>query len=433
MNKSEKRINGTKLIRAFLEIEVLKSEKLRTTVLSTGFLFISLLWGIVILFSHERYRKFMGQQAPLFLLPAYFACVAVYFFFLRNIIMQYLQQKKPLSLYLRYFNAFIEVSIPTMVILIVAPYQDTVHVLMVPPILAYFVFIVLSSLTLNEWICRFAGLVAALEYTVICGYFLHFSDVSKSELFSMGWYGFFSRGLILFMGGLATGFITSQIKNQLLAAFKAQQEHDRIENIFGQHVSPEVVSKLLSEKANVSEYIPVCVMFLDIRNFTNFTEHNEPAVVVQYLNQLFDFMVEIIHGHQGIINKFLGDGFMAVFGAPISSEYDVSNAVQSALEIIKRAEEKVQKGALPQLEINIGLHFGYGITGTIGSTRRLEYTIVGDVVNSAAHIEQLNKVYNTKILISEDALQKLPQMNAEFVDTTTLKHRDQPMRLYKLM
>lgn len=88
-------------------------------------------------------------------------------------------------------------------------------------------------------------------------------------------------------------------------------------------------------------------MFLDIRNFTHFTEQNEPSVVVNYLNNLFKHIVKIIHDNKGIINKFLGDGFMAVFGAPLSNGNDVANAANAALEIIQRIEEEIKKAISP--------------------------------------------------------------------------------------
>lgn len=78
------------------------------------------------------------------------------------------------------------------------------------------------------------------------------------------------------------------------------------------------------------------------------------------------------------------------------------------------------------------MHFGYAVTGTIGTKKRQEYTIIGDVVNSAAHIEQLNKTYNSSILISEDAIKKLPELKAELVGNVILKHRDKPIQLYRL-
>lgn len=420
------------MIQTLLELETLKSEKLRMTVLIIVFMVLFLMWVVIIAVSPKKYHEFFGQEFSVVTLPGFLAFVAFYFVLIRYYIIQFIQHKKNLPTLVRYLNAFVEVSIPTLAIIIIAHYKTPVYALLMPAILAYFIFIILSSLTLNKWLCLFSGAVAAIEYLSLSFYIIHYTDVSGIDPFLTGWHAYASRGALLLVGGAVTGFITVQIKNQFITVFEVQKECDRIESIFGQHVSPEVVSKLLSKNANASEYVPVCIMFLDLRNFTNFTEQNKPDVVVNFLNHLFEYMVEIIHNNKGIINKFLGDGFMAVFGAPVSSGNDVANAVQAALEIIKRTNEETKDCTIPDLKIGIGLHYGYAITGTIGTKRRLEYTIVGDVVNSTAHIEQLNKTYNTSVLISEDAFNKISGVHAEFIGSVTLKHRDTPIKLYKL-
>ncbi|AWN75185.1 adenylate/guanylate cyclase domain-containing protein [Legionella anisa] len=413
-----------------LEEEILKTEKLRTTILSIVFALLSLMWIIFIIYAPEIFFR-IGNISAL-LLPAYLASATLYFLLMRVIISQYIAHKKNIPTYLRYLNAFLEINIPTFGIIIATNFQTPVYVLLMPPVLLYFIFIILSSLTLNEWICRFSGLVAAIEYWGLSYYILNYTNITSIDYYLVAWFAFAARGMILLIAGIITGFVTSQIKKQLFAAFDAQKERDRIEGIFGRHVSPEVVSKLLSKDAHASEYLPVCIMFLDIRNFSYFTEQNEPSVVVDYLNNLFKHIVKIIHDNKGIINKFLGDGFMAVFGAPLSNGNDVANAANAALTIIQCIEEERKKGTLPDLKLGIGLHFGHAVTGTIGTKKRQEYTIIGDVVNSAAHIEQLNKTYHSQVLISEDAMKQLSEIKGEFVGNATLKHRDTPIKLYKL-
>lgn len=416
----------------FLEVEILKSERLRTTILALVFTLLSLMWTIFIAHSPEKYYKLMGEDTSVVIIPGYLGLIACYFFLVHKVINQYLNHKKTLPILIRYFNAFIEVSIPTLLIIIMMHYRIPLYILLMPPLLAYYVFIVLSALTLSERICLFSGIVAAIEYLSLSYYVLNYTDTSRIDPFLTAWYAFASRGMLLLIGGLVTAFITSRIKRQLFASYNAQKERERIESIFGQHVSPEVASRLLSKNANASEYLPACVMFLDVRNFTHFSEQNKPPVVVNYLNNFFEYAVEIIHSNKGIINKFLGDGFMAVFGAPISSGNDVANAVQAALAIIKCSEEE-KKNNIFGLKLGIGLHFGYVIAGTIGTKRRLEYTVVGDAVNVTAHIEQLNKTYNSSILISEDAFKKLPETKAELIGSVALKHREKPMKIYRLV
>ena len=120
-------------------------------------------------------------------------------------------------------------------------------------------------------------------------------------------------------------------------------------------------------------------------------------------------MIEIVNRHNGIINKFLGDGFMAVFGAPISDGNDCLNAIAASQEILTRINQEIALGNISETRVGIGLHAGEAVTGSIGSSLRKEYTVIGDVVNLASRIEQLNKKFNTQLLISKavkDALEE---------------------------
>src|SRR4030095_4787541 len=129
-------------------------------------------------------------------------------------------------------------------------------------------------------------------------------------------------------------------------------------------------------------------------------EKRSPEEVVTYLESLFEFMIEIVNRNHGIINKFLGDGFMAVFGAPLSDGADCANAVRSAQEILARVRDEAEQGRILPTTVGIGLHAGEAVTGSIGSALRREYTVIGDVVNLASRIEKLNKQFGSQLLIS---------------------------------
>src|SRR5207248_2173036 len=125
----------------------------------------------------------------------------------------------------------------------------------------------------------------------------------------------------------------------------------------------------------------VGVMFLDIRNFSSYAAGERPEAVMAYLNTLFDFMIDIVNEHQGIVNKFLGDGFMAVFGAPVEDAERCAHAVGASLEILERLDRLNAAGKIRPTRVGIGLHMGEAVTGNVGSADRKEYTIIGDVVN----------------------------------------------------
>ncbi len=170
----------------------------------------------------------------------------------------------------------------------------------------------------------------------------------------------------------------------------------------GSTFSPAVMEKLLNQKTDLeNEVRHVTVMFLDIRNFTTFSESRSPDEVISYLNKLFSFMVDTVNAHQGIINKFLGDGFMAVFGAPLEDGRSEFNALTAAREISDRLRLALTEG-LESTKIGIGLHSGQAVTGNVGSTQRQEYTIIGDVVNLASRIESQTKTFGAEILVSKE-------------------------------
>jgi adenylate cyclase len=134
-------------------------------------------------------------------------------------------------------------------------------------------------------------------------------------------------------------------------SFVMIQERNRIRRTFGEYVFPVVMDKLLTIQPHLrSELRTVCVMFLDIRNFTAFAEKQRPEAVVAYLESLFEFMIEIVNRHHGVINKFLGDGFMAVFGAPLSEGADSVNSVEAAREILPELPPKCVHAARPSPE-----------------------------------------------------------------------------------
>ncbi len=238
-----------------------------------------------------------------------------------------------------------------------------------------------------------------------------------------------AAGLLLYLALFAIFYRAYQSQKH------ANEERNRIMGVFGQHVSPEVVNKLLSQNIDQGgEMRNVCLMFLDIRNFTAFTEKAHPAEVVDYLNSLFEFMVDCVNRNQGIVNKFLGDGFMAVFGAPIPDEKNCHHALKASIEILNELTRFNAGRDGEPTRVGMGLHAGYAVTGTIGSAQRKEYTIVGDTVNVAKRIEEMNKSLGSRLLVSEEvwnALIAKPRA-AEKVGRVRVKGHEAPILLYKV-
>src|SRR5262249_30169749 len=133
---------------------------------------------------------------------------------------------------------------------------------------------------------------------------------------------------IMLVAGLVAGLVATRLRRTFRRAVDESAARERVTNLFGQHVSPAVVDRLLERPAEFSgETREICVMFLDIRNFTAQARERRPDEVVLFLNQIFAFMIEAVDRHGGFINKFLGDGFMAVFGAPLDDARAAQHAV----------------------------------------------------------------------------------------------------------
>lgn len=195
----------------------------------------------------------------------------------------------------------------------------------------------------------------------------------------------------------------------------------RIKNLLHQQVSGAVANELLSSKDTEKiERRFVCIMFLDIRDFTPFAENKKPEEIIQFQNQVFGFMIDIVNQYNGIINQILGDGFMATFGAPVSSDNDCKQAFLAAREIINVLQSKSNKGDIPETKVGIGLHAGYVVAGNVGTQERKQYSITGNTVILASRLEQLNKEFGSSIVISRQVYDELPEKLQEGLEFTSV-------------
>ncbi len=336
---------------------------------------------------------------------------------------------------LQYLSAFIETSIPTIAMMVAAQFIEPVYTLFTPAPFVYAIFIVMSILRLNARLCIFTGAVAGLEYSIMAAIYLNSSPTAGFEPILTALPHHVLRGMLFFLAGVTAGLVTTQIKRRTINSLEIIDERNRISRTFGEYVSPAVMDKLMTVKPDFrSEKKQVCVMFLDIRDFTSFSEKRAPEEVFQYLESLFEFMIEIVNRHHGIVNKFLGDGFMAVFGAPLSDGDDCLNAIAAAREIVERVNEEVAAGRILPTSVGIGLHFGEAVTGSIGSSLRREYAVIGDVVNLASRIEQLNKKFGSHILVSDsvwNAAGERGDSGTPMVEVQ-VKGREAPIQIYQM-
>jgi adenylate cyclase len=299
----------------------------------------------------------------------------------------------------RFANALIETSLPGVIIAALALHMDPQLVFGFWPPLLYFIFILLSTLRLDFWLSLWTGAVAAVQQMVLVLWLLPITRWGSIPDETLSYH--FSRSVVLLLAGIVAGVVAGSLRRQFDNSVAAAAARDRVTNLFGQHVSPAVVDRLLATSSEpASEMRTVCVLFLDIRGFTATTRQRPAGETVALLNDFFAEMIEVVDRHNGIINKFLGDGFLALFGAPLKDPSAATNALAAARGMLDAVDAWNRARPQQTLRIGIGIHIGEAVTGTVGSPQRKEYTVIGDTVNLAARLEQLTKETGSRLLVS---------------------------------
>lgn len=220
-------------------------------------------------------------------------------------------------------------------------------------------------------------------------------------------------GSFLIIGGQAPDarfrLLLTDLSSQIAAAFRDILQHREnawIKDRFGTLVDPRVRDHLLDRRLPLGpgELREVTVLFLDIRNFTSFSENRAPAEVLAFLNQFFSRMEDCIHATGGLINKFTGDGFLAVFGAPEPMPDHGLRALQAALLMRQSIARHYSDGSL---RVGMGIAGGPVAAGRVGSARRMEYSVIGDVVNLASRLEGMSKLFGAWMVFDQGMLDRL--------------------------
>ncbi len=217
------------------------------------------------------------------------------------------------------------------------------------------------------------------------------------------------------------------------AMAKSLKEKEFIRDTFGKIVTPQVRDYLLGGNVELGgETLSVTVMFCDIRGFTTLSENMAPEKIVSLLNEYFTGLEKCISAHGGVINKYIGDAVMALFGAPIPIKDHAQEAFRASLDmretLVQMNRDFVAKG-FPEIRFGIGLHTGNVLAGNIGAASRMEYTVIGDAVNTASRIEGLCKTYKKDLLISESTASTITE-NLSFVDEAEIRGRTEKVKLY---
>jgi class 3 adenylate cyclase/HAMP domain-containing protein len=230
----------------------------------------------------------------------------------------------------------------------------------------------------------------------------------------------------------------NQIKSFAFSAVIAKRKEQKIRNIFQKYVPAEVIDKISRnpESMLVGENRVLAVMFSDIRGFTTIAERMLPDQMVESLNAYFELMVDTILKHKGIVDKFIGDAIMAFFGAPVKHTDDAEQAVHAGLEMLTALEsfnaQQLHSGR-PAFQIGIGLNYGVVTVGNIGHReKKMDYTVIGDMVNLASRLEGLTKSYQVPFLISESVFRKVEKLlPCRQVDRVVVKGKENAVNIYQ--
>jgi adenylate cyclase len=410
--------------------EVLRSELVRIKALiATTVILTVIVWATYFFEAGAVNHLWQGRMKPEYFYEILLPFI-LFELWVHSVISRHLKLDRDVPVYRRYLGALIETSMPTIALALHMENLGTIKALGFVGPLAYFIFIILSTLRLDFWLSTFTGFVAAAE--LFCMAMFYHPAVAPDPEPDIYYHA--ARSVFVLIAGVLAGAVGVQLRRGFAASILAATARDRVTSLFGQHVSPQVVERLMAEGAGAdSDIRHVAVMFVDFRGFTAAARSRSPQQVVDRLDGAFAVLVEILDRHGGIVNKFLGDGFLALFGAPLATTEAAQQAVAAARDMLI-AMERINTASLWPLRIGIGIHFGEVVAGSIGSPRRKEYTVIGDTVNFASRLEALNKEFGSQLLISAPVRDALGNTGSDAVPLGEVPIRgyEQPVAVWQL-
>lgn len=418
-----------------LQSETIGTERLRARILSALFLAVALMFLLLTGLLPEQYDAIFGLEGVRWQLVGLLFAVSLYELLLQMGLGFLMWRGRSIPGPVRFVNATVEITVPSLGIIILAEVLPPVLTLVSPFVALYFIFVILSILRLDFVLSLFTGAMASVQYLVLSLLFLEYHGEQAGSPMLAANAIYIARAVMLVGAGAAAGLIARLIRRKIVSSVHSVEERNQAIDLFGQQVSEPVARELLQNAHHATGRMRmVTVMFLDIRDFTPFAERHAPEEVVTFLNTMFAELIRIVNEHRGIVNQFLGDGFMTTFGAPLEDTGHAAHAIAAAREMHATVERLSAEGGIPPTRIGIGIHSGPALTGNIGSEERRQYSVTGTTVILASRIEQLNKRFHSSILCSGATLEHagIPPESAEALGPMQMKGTIAPVEVYRL-
>jgi class 3 adenylate cyclase len=284
----------------------------------------------------------------------------------------------------------------------------------------YAMAVALSGLRYSTRVVAFSGISTVLLHTFVFAIPLEAAFRVPATVI-----GLLTQGSIALCAAYTVASLTRVHRD---AALKEQ---------LARFLPPELVEQVVKQPGllqRTTERRNATVIFADIRGFTRLSETMSPEKVVEFLNDFLEEMTVAILDQKGMLDKYIGDAVMGVFGVPVHADDHALRALRAAIDMrdrLKKLNVNLRQKQLPELSVGIGLHTGELLIGAIGSTRRLDYTVIGDTVNVASRIEGMTRSYPVEILLSDatrDAIGGAVDLHE--IATVQVKNRDEPLTLW---
>lgn len=339
--------------------------------------------------------------------------------------------------WMRWVNITIEGSLTAVIMLLIARVKGAAWALSSPSFMLYSIIIVASATRMRPAMCLYCGAVSIVSYLLVYALAIrpHIASDVHELLPTLKPWAVAHRVFWLAVIAGVVAFVTHEMVELASRMNREASQRAAVEHELGRFVSKDVAAAILRGETSFgrAERRDVSVLFCDLRDFTSLCEREAPEDIVHMLNTFYEAACDIVHRHGGTVNKFMGDGLLALFGAPHEHPDHVHAAAEAAHEIMYAAKDLRSRGGSiwRRFDVGIGLDSGDVVVGELGASNRAEYTAIGNTVNRAARLQGLSREGEHHIVLSDDFVARLgPRANVVSMGSIRLKGITRPVQVY---